>query len=104
MCRATPPDMHVRSWSLRLRPWAGRLHNSEGGPRRANQERVAPRPAQHLDELEAVDRVVWIGADGDRAVALEEDRRSQGLGWFQRFGEGGGDAAGQLGTPRDPER
>ena len=64
----------VRSWSLRLRPWAGCLHNSERGPRRANQQRIAPGPAEDLDELEAVDRVVGIGADGHGAVALEQDR------------------------------
>ena len=50
-----------RSWSLRLRPWAfGRLHDSERGPRRANQQRIAPGAAQDLDELEPVDRVVGI--------------------------------------------
>ena len=56
-------------------PGLGVVHDTECGPRRANQQRVAPRPAQDLDELEPVDRVVRIAPDRDRAVALEQDRR-----------------------------
>ena len=35
-------------------------HDTEPGPCGANQQRVAPGPAQHLDELEAIDRLVRV--------------------------------------------
>jgi hypothetical protein len=66
----------------------------------ANQVRIAPRPAEHLDELEAIDRLVDVGADRHGAVTLEQDDRRERLG---RFGQGGGDPFGKLGAARDAE-
>ena len=75
----------------------GRSHHTHCGPRRANQERVAPRPAEDLDELEPVDRLVGVGADRDRAMALEQHGPGQRL---RRLGERRRDRARRV--PRCP--
>ena len=63
---------------------SGRSHRTPTGPRRANQERVPPRPTQDLDELEAVERLVDVRPHRDRAMPLEQDGAGQRLGWFDR--------------------
>ena len=58
--RAVPPDTRGCSSSL---PWSpsdadgvSGSHHTEAGPCGANQQRVARRPAQHLDELQSIHR------------------------------------------------
>ena len=74
---------------------AGRVHDTHTGPRRANQERVSPRSAQDLDELEPVDRVGRVATDRDRTVALEEDR-GRGRHGRRWVGQRGRDPVGEL--------
>ena len=68
---------------------------------RAQEQRVAPGSAQHLDELEAVDRRFEVRSDGHGTVSLEQGGTGQGLG---SLGEPLGDPAGQLDASHLPER
>ena len=68
---------------------------------RADQQAVAPRPAQDLHELEAIDGSRQIRADGHRAVSFEEHHIGVGRGLGdQRLGDPGC----QIVAARLPER
>ena len=71
-------------------------------PRRANQQCIAPRPAQDLDELQPVDRLGRVAPDGERAVAFEQDGRRERLG--RSRSEAAAIAIGQLPAAGHPER
>ena len=57
------------------------------------QQRVPPDPAEQVDELEAIDGLVQGRADGDGAMALEEDRGRLGR---RRIRQRRGDRAREL--------
>ena len=106
-CSWLPP----RSPSRR-RPGAGARRPKHSRPAsahdgRPNKERVAPRPAQDLEELEPVDRlierrdVVSLRSDGHRAVPLQERGARQGL---RRLGDRLRDRGGELVAARGRER
>ena len=67
----------------------------------ADEQRVAPRPAEHLDQLEPIDGLLDGLADRDGAVALEEHRARKR---FQSVHERGGDPPGELVAARRLER